>query len=368
MPADQPTNEEPRETDGSQSAWSFWRSFLAVLVFLDLLALTVYFWRIPTEQFEQWKKILSTMTSWLGAVAAAFGIRYAAKSGTTLRDVLGIRPVQIGILAFTVIVWFFVLPFHAVTVETYATGSQSRGRTPVANARVYLGVPGDSTLGERAEAGMSQWVSDSSATFRAPGLSARAYQLVVRADGYERSARLLSFADVVRFLDDPIGIPLTPARGHLRVESEPRGARILLDFDSATVWGTTPMTLELEAGIHHVTSAPVTTAWREVTVEEGDTASVTLTGAEDGGQPVHRVRIESIPSGAEVWVDGEATSRGRTDLWLDLTEGQHRLRLVHQSRGDTTDVLSVGSEAGQAKVYFLPPPSDSPPSDGRDDG
>lgn len=367
MPAEPPTTDEPGETNGPQSPWSFWRSLLAVLVFLDLLALTVYFWRIPTEQFEQWKKILSTMSSWLGTMAAAFGIRYAAKSGTTLRDVLGIRPVQIGILAFTVVVWFFVLPFHTVTLETYTVGDDAATRRPVANAQVFLGVPGDSTLGEGPEAGRTEWWPDSSTAFRTGALDARPYQIVVRAPGFEPSSRRLSFLEVVRPFDERLGIPLTPARGHLRVESEPPGARILLDFDSATVWGTTPAVLEVGAGMHHVTSAPPRTGWRQVTVGAGDTATLTLTG-DMRPRPVHRVRIESIPSGARVWVDGEAAPRGRTDLWLDLTEGAHRLRLTHESRGDTTDLLSVGPETGQAKVYFLPPASDPPPSDGRDDG
>jgi hypothetical protein len=85
-------------------------------LFLDSVALTWYLWRWPGESLTQLDRTLSTIGGWVAAVCAFFGIRSKVRKQPDWPVVFSQLPVVLIALLVTILVWFFVLPFHSLEI------------------------------------------------------------------------------------------------------------------------------------------------------------------------------------------------------------------------------------------------------------
>lgn len=141
-----------------------------------------------------------------------------------------------------------------------------------------------------------------------------------------------------------------PATGSLTVTSEPAGSTVLID---GTARGTTPLTIQIEAGGHRIEVGSGTQVHsRPVTVARGGDVSVHValtnplpagTVAGTGG-----LQIATDPPGARVSIDGEA--RGVAPVTVsNLTVGDH----VVTVRGATGDPINRTVTVQEASVASL---------------
>ena len=142
----------------------------------------------------------------------------------------------------------------------------------------------------------------------------------------------------------PTRTPISP--GVLSVISVPSGATILLDGDDK---GQTPGTISgIEPGMHRLVLAKDGYApyERNVTITAGRPTVVTATLAPVFGS----LRIQSSPSGASVFLDGEPA--GTTPLVArDLEPGEHAVSL--SKMGYVTVNRTATVVAGQEKFLFV---------------
>lgn len=137
-------------------------------------------------------------------------------------------------------------------------------------------------------------------------------------------------------------VELTPSWAPVSLATTPAGATVLVDGEPA---GTTPATLELEAGRREIeVRLAGYNAWRTeldvVANRPVELPSVALVQA-DG-----RVELASTPSEASVSVDGEY--RGRTPLTLSLRPGRtHRITLTKPGYEPATRELTVEADSGR---------------------
>ena len=193
------------------------------------------------------------------------------------------------------------------------------------------------------------------------GLSPGMHRVVAGKEGYvssEDSAKVVSDIMVVKHL------ALVQKRGIVSVRSDPPGAEVYVDGESE---GPTPREIELPAESHlfRLKRAGYAEETREVEVIADSTIEmpVVVLQREFGG-----VVIRSSPSGAEVYVDKEKGSRGRTPLTLaELPPGSYMFRLqkeryeetsqrfvVVANRMDTLDVGELARVLGRLAVSSMP--------------
>lgn len=146
-----------------------------------------------------------------------------------------------------------------------------------------------------------------------------------------------------------LAVELTPNWAPVEIATTPAGATVLVDGEPA---GTTPATLEIEAGEHEIeVRLAGYNAWQnkiDVTANQPLVLPpVALTQA-DG-----RIELASTPSEAAVSVDGEF--RGRTPLTLRLRPGRtHRITLTKPGYETVTRELSVEADSGRRVAVELP--------------
>lgn len=305
----------PKDPSGPPLRWPWISALFAVLVFLDLIAITVYLWGIPEARFANLEKVVTTMATWLTTVAVAFGIKYKARRGRPVREVLEFNAVRLGIIAVTAVVWFFVTPFHGVTIATYEAASNKA-------------LPGVTiSLGGKSR-GATAPSTGSQATLRVTALAGRAQDLFLEKENYTSESLSVSFIDVIKFGDQPAEVRFEKARGYLRLKSTPPGAAIYLDRDSTQSLGTTPHVMSVEAGEHWVRLGAagdhLATGWERVSVPQGDTVDHDRSLS----RAVYRISIYSEPTGADCFIDDENQSSGVTPCHFTLAKGTHRIRLT----------------------------------------
>ncbi|MEP1593891.1 MAG: PEGA domain-containing protein, partial [Halieaceae bacterium] len=136
---------------------------------------------------------------------------------------------------------------------------------------------------------------------------------------------------------------LQPLPGKLTVTSNPPGARVLVDNEQI---GDTPLTdVDVEAGEHILTlqadrylelSQPLEVTGREVRQQ----LDLTLSPA------WAEVSIDSMPSGADVLVDGERA--GITPATLEILQGERQLMLQMPGFADWQQTLEIVAGEAQA--------------------
>jgi eukaryotic-like serine/threonine-protein kinase len=134
----------------------------------------------------------------------------------------------------------------------------------------------------------------------------------------------------------------TPETGSLRVESQPPGAKVLVD---GTDRGTAPLTVsELLPGDHEVVlQTPLGSARHVVNVQAGGTASLVapVAAAATAAGPVSGWLTVKAPFSLEIREDGQLL--GTTDSErLMLAAGRHDIQLVSETLGyRVTRVVNV---------------------------
>jgi len=170
-------------------------------------------------------------------------------------------------------------------------------------------------------------------------VAAGTHNVELRLDGYETyRARVQIGAGQTGRLS-PRLVRATPT-GTLQIYSTPSGAKVYID---GAYRGQTPLTLTVEAGAHNVELRldGYETYRARVQIGAGQTgrlsprlARVVTTGT---------LVIDSLPQGAEVYLDG--AYQGRTPLTLTVDAGAHNLEL--RLAGYETYRARVQVEAGQ---------------------
>jgi len=136
---------------------------------------------------------------------------------------------------------------------------------------------------------------------------------------------------------------LQPSWGTIQISAIPAGAHIAVDgVDS----GVAPKVVDAPSGVRQIRiSAPGLKTWESsVVLKAGEALNV---GPIALGQPDAELTLTSVPSGADVTVDG--AHRGRTPLQLDLASGVEH-ELVVNSPAYATWTQKVFAEAGKKFV------------------
>jgi serine/threonine protein kinase len=125
----------------------------------------------------------------------------------------------------------------------------------------------------------------------------------------------------------------TPETGGLRVESQPPGAKVLVD---GTDRGEAPVTItDLLPGDHEVVlQTPLASARHVVSVQAGGTASLVapVASATSAGGPVSGWLAVKSPFSIEIREEGRLLGTSETDR-LMLAAGRHELQLVSETMG-----------------------------------
>jgi len=299
--------------DRKSSGWTWPISILALIVFLDLIALTWYFWAMPVDLFNEKKKILTTVASWAGSILTFLGIRYKFKKGQSIEQVLAIRPVQLCVIAFTAIVCAFIVPIHNLSLLV----TEPDLNTPVSGVTVKM----DKEEFERTGS------SNPRGKIKIAGISAAPHKLCFERKGYTTKCVNTGFMEaIIPWHESPV--TMAKAEGKIQIRTIPDGAEIYLDGDDKTSRGETNTTLTLTTGTYRVMLKkagydPI--PWEEIRVTETDNASLkkTLKAIPLPPLPEYPLQVLSYPADAEIWVDGAL--RARTKATLRLTKGQHKI-------------------------------------------
>ncbi len=197
------------------------------------------------------------------------------------------------------------------------------------------------------------------------------HTLVVRHDGYEASQHTV--AVVPDAPPEPIDLKLTPLPGSLNVISQPRGAAVHLDDEPI---GSTPLEMpQIPAGEHsiRVQKGGFETWDATVTIEPGKTARQQVELRRLEGD----LAVETVPEGAEVFVDGTSIGRtpletpaavGERDIVIRAPEHESWRRVVEVREGETSRI-SVALIPGEPEPRPSPSEerqarSEAPPFDG----
>ena len=125
----------------------------------------------------------------------------------------------------------------------------------------------------------------------------------------------------------------TPETGSLRVESQPAGAKVVVD---GTDCGVAPVTVtDLVPGDHEVLlQTPLASARHVVNVQAGGTASLVapVTAAVVNGGPVSGWLVVKSPFQLEIREEGRLIGTSDTDR-LMLASGRHDVQLVSEAMG-----------------------------------
>lgn len=137
--------------------------------------------------------------------------------------------------------------------------------------------------------------------------------------------------------------PAAPQYGTISVNSEPQGARVLVD---GTFVGYAPLRYGTTVGNHTISLEQEGYEPYSVTVglSGGETREVSATLA-----PVARlgsVGFESNPSGAQVYIDGQLVGETPTGT-VELAEGGHQARFVRPGYTDAYIDFTVGGSSYQ---------------------
>jgi hypothetical protein len=300
-----------------RSNWAWLISILALIAFLDLIALTWHFWAMPADLFNEKKKILTTVASWAGSILTFLGIRYKFKKGQSIEQVLAIRPVQLCVIAFTFVVWFFVVPFHSLSLVV----------TDLESGRALSGV----TVKVDEDEFPRPALSDPMGEIRIGGVRAAPHKLRLERPGYKTTEITASFIEVIGPLHGKSAVCMEEATGLAEIRSDPEGAEIYVDGEEKPR-GTTNKHLSLKTGKHTVLlkkNQYYPTVWEEITISGTHNPRFEKKLIPILPPQTYNLVVQSYPANAEIWVDD--VLRARTKASLTLTRGQHKIRISKEN-------------------------------------
>ena len=135
-----------------------------------------------------------------------------------------------------------------------------------------------------------------------------------------------------------------PDTGTIQVNSTPTGAAISLDGQDTGK--TTNATLtDVSAGTHTLKLVKQGyKVWEDtVTVNKGSTTHVNVTLEEE--PKVGSIKVNSTPTGAAIWLDGQDTGKTTNATLNDVSVGNHTLKLVKERYQDWEDTVTVDEDA-----------------------
>ncbi|MBU1985585.1 PEGA domain-containing protein, partial [bacterium] len=219
------------------------------------------------------------------------------------------------------------------TVEWSAPKSKAERPEALAIVKIASDPPGAEVIMNDAVVGISP--------VELSGVAPGHYQVSLILDrhipmtfGFDVESTSGSLPDDSRLLDLP-AYPLIPRFGNLRVTSVPEGAMVFLN---GVEKGPTPIDgMELNPGQHRLRLELPDhhTLMKAITMVPDTTIALTCRLARHMGQ----VKIESVPTDAEVFVDGSYWSN--TPIEDSLATGQHSVRLRKMRYSDKTIELSA---------------------------
>ncbi|AFL95915.1 hypothetical protein containing PEGA domain [Thermococcus cleftensis] len=163
-------------------------------------------------------------------------------------------------------------------------------------------------------------------------LSPGTYRIKLLLDGYFEYSTTVTVRDNETKV---ISAALKPKPGTLGVTSEPAGAKV---YVNGTYIGTTPVQgYSLSPGIYRVkvTMTDYQAYEKVITVEPGQEYRISARLTPSWGV----LKVNSNPSGAEVYINGDAA--GKTPLELKLDPGTYTVRLSIEGYEDYEDSIEV---------------------------
>jgi hypothetical protein len=275
------------------------------LLFVDLCAVIWFVWRLPDAKFDQTKKVVSTVVGGLLYLFGLFGVKPATRK-VTLRAFLQLPPVVLCIIAFTVGVWFFILPFHGITLKVVSANQALEGV-------------------KAAVDGKGKGASNAEGTVRIGGLDAVSHTLKLEKAGYVTEESTIGFDEVL--FKRQIVRTLDRAQGRIQVTSNPAGAAIYVDNESSPR-GSTPHEVTVPAGRHQIRLEKAgfkPPPPHVVYVAGGDSQPVGMDLVQIPPKQ-YRVFFSTYPA-ADIYIDGQ--KRGNTGLagsYVWLPGGPHQLQ------------------------------------------
>jgi hypothetical protein len=305
--------------------WTWVSSLFLVLVLCDLLALTCYLWALPDHDLLKWKKVVSTVGAWLTSLFTFLGVKRALKNKYSGAEFVSMLPVRPSIAVVSLVIWFFVLPFHSLdlTVADIDSSSAIRGvATRVDNKGSYD--------------------SDEHGMVHLSGLLAAPHTVHLEKTGYKSREWSSSFADVLAW--HASRILLETLRGRAVLDSVPQGAAIFLD-GAINQQGTTPQTLELAAGEHTVQFRKdnyIPTAWEPITIGAKDESHL-VRELTRSPQREYALTVVSDPMGASIYVDSQF--EGTTNYTIKVAGGKHRVELKMHGFVPVEDKVTIPDQS-----------------------
>ena len=308
------------------SAWSWPATVIITAMLADLCAVTWYLWSLPESDAKRWQATIGIVAGWIGSLMAFWGIRHGTRK-TTLARLAAMPPVQLCVGLITVGIWFFILPFHAITLEV-----RGQAGAPLADVTATC----DDGAGGRPD------VSDAQGRLRIKGLLASTHKVVLARPGYQQQQVSVGFADVLSS-----GVlhpaPLQYADEMVTVISDPPGAGIFVD-DEAVSRGPSGNPVLLHPGPHRIMLklAQYEPASCQVEVRPGiATAPVHLALTRERAAPVrtYALTISSQPEGADIFEGGRLL--GTTIATIRLPAGQHIIELRKEGFQNSRGTVSI---------------------------
>jgi hypothetical protein len=290
--------------------WTWIAAFFMTMLVADMCALTWYLWDLPTADSQRWEKTIATMAGWIVSIMAFWGIKHATKRQMSLAQFISLPPVRLSTIGVTLAIWFFVVPFHSVTVLVRGPDG-----SPLAGAMAtvdHMTQPSD---------------SDSRGFLRIGSLGARTHTIEVRKTGYNPREFSAGVADVLT-MKELHPSPLELAEQMVTIKSDPPGAALYVDKETEPrCEAGNPIPLPI--GAHIMALKLPGYLFTPVRIDvRADMPPVTyhLQKVSIPPQKPFPLAVGSDPLGAEVWVDGKLQGHTPGTVWLRAGERVIELR------------------------------------------
>jgi hypothetical protein len=135
-----------------------------------------------------------------------------------------------------------------------------------------------------------------------------------------------------------ITVELSERSGSLNITTNPPGAEVHVND---AYQGETPISVQKKPGVYKVSIRKK--QYRELNEEIVIEDNITKNIQRDLDPAIGQVRIDSTPSNAKVWVDGEDV--GYTPIVLNKLEGNYKIRIAKPGYQNFEDEMSVGEGA-----------------------
>ena len=309
----------------TSKGWSVGRSLLLLFISFDLAVVIV--WLVV---YYEYYEAVATVVGGVWGVVVTFltYVKVKTRKTMTLPEFLGHLPVKMIIVAYTVIIVVFMsfyllaqFPVHTVQV------------TATLNGHVQSGV-------EIFWDGARKGKTNEDGQLKISTVKRGHHDLRAVLEGFPEETIEDIFVGMGLKLHKRVRFDRSEIlRGNVFVDSDPPGAHIAIDGERREGLRTPVLIYDLSARVHDVILSRTGYHSHEqpIRIRAGGTDSifVRLLPQTLPAPPTGAVRIESDPSGAEIYLDGEKIKNKRTPILIPgLSLGSHylELRKLHEER------------------------------------